>query len=323
MKTRDYVLPLVACGLLVPAVAWAVDRTATDALAAVVCEEVITVSDILTETRPMEQQLEKKYQGEELGKKVEELRRDVGKKMVETELLYAEFKEKEYKLPPEYFAKRLDGIILAQAGGNRERFDQMLFSRGMSWDDFEKKVTKMAAVDLIVDQLVRRAVHVSPTSVRDYYDQHRADYVQAGRLRLSMIFLKKDGAHAADLAATIKLIQGKLAEKVSFAELAKSYSEGPGASTGGDLGWILESEAQKEFREAVRNLKVNEVSEAITTEGGTALLLLAGRDVAQSAGFTDSVSKAIETKLRAADEEKRYKEFVETLSRKFYVKLYF
>lgn len=320
---RHLVLLLTAASLAVLPPLGAADRTYTDAIAAQVCDEIITVSDILEETRPIEQQLEQKYSGAELAKKVEDLRRDVGRKMVETELLYAEFKEKEYKLPPDYLAKRRDSILLQQAGGSRERFEQLLFSRSMTWDDFEKKVHKMAAVDLLVDQLVRRAVHVSPVAVQDYFQKHRADFAQQNRVHLAMILLRQDGAAAGKLDETAKAIQGKLAAGTAFADLAREHSEGPNAKKGGDVGWLLAEEMDKTLAPAVSTLKPNEVSAPVKTAAGVVFVQVLGREGGGAATFSDEVAKRIEVKLRAEDEEKRYKAFIEELSKRYYVKVYF
>ena len=189
-----------------------------DAVAAVVGDEIITVSDIVNETRPFEDALRDKYrdQPDELARQVEQLRRSTAQHMVDRELAWCEFKTKEFKLPPEPVQKRIDEIIQNQAGGNRERFEKILARDGMSFREFEDKARKMVAVDMLIDEMVRRPVHISPADLKAYYEAHPDEFRQPGRIRLAMIILKKDGRHAATFEDTVTTIQRGLSGGATF-----------------------------------------------------------------------------------------------------------
>jgi len=295
----------------------------TDALIAVVGEEIITVSDVAAEAQRDEVALERRLPaGPELKRAKEELRAKVAQRILERELMYAEFKDKGYRVPREVLQKRMDTIVISEAGGNRERFDKKLMDEGSSYSEFEEKMSKAVAVDMLWDEMVRRQVRVSPQTVRAYYDANPARYVRPGRIKLDMIFLSKDGRYSATLDETARKIQEQLEQKTDFAWLARQYSEGPGAASGGDLGWLKESDVQKEYQDAVNKLTAGQVSPPVKTGKGLAFLRLASREKEVVRPFDDSVATEIENDLGAAELEKRRQAYIDSLTVKFHVKIF-
>lgn len=313
-------LPFVA--LAAAPVCCAQQAAYSDALVAVVGDQVITQSDVVLESRREEPALARKYSGAELIRAVGELRARVAQRLVESELLYAEWTEKGYKVPKEVLQKRVDSIVVRDAGGNRERFDKRLMDDGLSYTEFEEKVTKVLAVELLWDEMVRRQVRVSPQVVRSYYDANPGSFVQPGRVKLDLIFLSKDGRYASSLDETARKIQEQLDQKTDFAWLARQYSEGTGAANGGDLGWLNENEVQKDWFEAAGKLVQGQVSPAVKTASGVAFLRVAGREKAAAQSFDAEVAKAIENNLAAAEIEKRNKAYIESLTAKFHVRIF-
>ena len=71
------------------------------------------------------------------------------------------------------------------------------------------------------------------------------------------------------------MLQEKLRNGADFAELAKEYSEGPSAKYGGSLGYVnLEDLNNPAFEDAVKKLKVGEISGPVLTEFGYHLIKL-------------------------------------------------
>lgn len=67
-------------------------------------------------------------------------------------------------------------------------------------------------------------------------------------------------------------LQRKLEEGLEFSELAKKFSKCPSAKQGGDLGVIALSRLVKEFADAARELKVQEISGVVKTSFGYHLI---------------------------------------------------
>lgn len=67
-------------------------------------------------------------------------------------------------------------------------------------------------------------------------------------------------------------LQKKLAEGVSFEELAQKFSKCPSKQRGGDLGEFGRGRMVPSFEEAAFNLEVNQVSEPVQTRFGYHLI---------------------------------------------------
>ena len=320
MTNLTWLRLILAAAVWLPA---ASAQTYYDAIVAQVGDEVITRSDVVSETQQLEESLGRKYRGQEWAEKVEEARNRVCERMVEQELIYAEFKAKGYKVPAEAIQRRLDTIVTAQAGGNRERFAEMLYAQGLSFTEFEGKVSKLVAVDLLVDELVRRPIHVSPTDIRQYFDEHQEDFAQPARLKLAVILIRNDGRYKGQLEKTVQdlaEILGK--DPADFANAARRFSEGPGVEAGGEMGWVREQDLSREFRTAVAGLQGGQVSKPVTIGDGMAILRLLERERKAIPEYEDTLAKRIEGRMKDVEEEKRYKEYVKTLTAKHFVQTF-
>ena len=61
-----------------------------------------------------------------------------------------------------------------------------------------------------------------------------------------------------------------------FAKLANEHSDCSSHSKGGDLGWFGPGQMQKAFEDAVKSLKVGELSQVVDTDSGVHIVLRTG-----------------------------------------------
>ncbi len=291
-----------------------------DSVAAVVNGEVITMSDILRESARLELEIRKRIKDPaKANRQIMALRRRVAERLVERDLLYAEFKSLGVDVPHEAIQDRINRIIRDEAGGDRGLFEKQLEREGLTMRDFEKRISRDIAVELLTRERIRRMVHVAPEEVSAYYRRHRAEFTRPAQVHLQILFLKKDGKYAGRLDAVAQDVQGKLRRGADFAALAKRYSE----QSGVDLGWLDLNQMRADFRRAIAGVKVGAVSAPVHTPEGVFLLRVAGRRGGEVAPLTDELYRSIERKLRAKEEEKRYKSFIAELRRKYPVRQYF
>lgn len=75
----------------------------------------------------------------------------------------------------------------------------------------------------------------------------------------------------------LKGFRAKIANKeVDFATLAQKESDCGSHESGGDLGWFSEGDMQKPFEDAVKKLKVGELSDIVDTDSGVHIILRTG-----------------------------------------------
>ena len=296
----------------------------TDSIAAVVNGEVVTVFDIIRETAALEVKIqERSKDSKKAREQIVALRRTAGERLVERELLSAEFEKLGGVVPEDIVQERINRIVQQKSMGNRQQFEQELRKSDMTMSEFEKKVAKDLAVELLVQEKVRRAVRISPAAVATYYREHADEFGVPGRVRLRVIFLKKDGKYAGRLDAVEKEIRKKADSGADFVNLARQYSEGSGAAKGGDLGWVVESQLRKDFREAIEPLEPGQLAKTLITTSGRFILRLDSVEKARVSPLTPELERKIENKLRRQAEDRRYKEYIAQLSKKYYVRKYF
>jgi peptidyl-prolyl cis-trans isomerase C len=91
---------------------------------------------------------------------------------------------------------------------------------------------------------------------------------KGGKFRASHILVEK---HKRLLEVQEKLNQG-----ANFRELARNYSECPSKKKGGDLGWFSRGAMVQEFENAVKSMKIGEVSDPVKTKFGWHLIKRTG-----------------------------------------------
>ena len=63
----------------------------------------------------------------------------------------------------------------------------------------------------------------------------------------------------------------------NFPALARTFSQGPSAAEGGDLGWVTREDLDEQIERVVSQMQPGQVSDAIRAQGGYFILFLAGR----------------------------------------------
>ncbi len=318
MTLRSVVAGTVAVLTLVAAAAAA--ATVGDSVVAVVEGEVITVHDVHEYTIQEEARIKAQSQAEDAREQIAELRRLAVRRLIDRELVYAEFKKLGAKVPLEVLQERVDRIVIARSGGDRIRFEALLADEGMTFADFEDKVRKQVAVDMLLHDRVYRNVTIGPERVEAFYRERSGELAQKAGVHLQAIVLKKAGGRHSDrLDSTVAEILGKIKAGMAFAELAKAYSEGPRAEEGGDQGWITAPSGK--LQEAIQSLATGDVTPTAVDLGSNLYIIrVIERREEAVPPLDDTLRRRIEEILRREEENRRYDDFLAGLRLKYYVK---
>ncbi|MBQ6473192.1 MAG: SurA N-terminal domain-containing protein, partial [Victivallales bacterium] len=185
-----------------------------DSLLAIVGEEVITMSSVLSMTAAEERSLAQAYSGEELQERIAKLRRTTLDGLINHELFYLEFKSLKAQLPMGYLQERINQIIMERAHGNVELFEEQLLKEGVTMSEFREKVAKNLAVELLVRDRLTRGNIVSEEDVKRFFYRNQEKFARPFRYRLSIIQLRKDGRYAGKFQETFGEIMHKLAQGI-------------------------------------------------------------------------------------------------------------
>jgi peptidyl-prolyl cis-trans isomerase D len=145
----------------------------------------------------------------------------------------------------------------------------------------------------------REQVSVDEDEITDYYDTNINEFKTEKTVEARHILIKLDpeANEAADVAAKTK------AEEVSkmakggqdFAELAKTYSEGPTKDRGGYLGKFQQSQMVKPFADKAFSMAAGEISEPVKTQFGWHVIKVESVEEASTKTIDQSRAQIIET----------------------------
>jgi peptidyl-prolyl cis-trans isomerase D len=115
-------------------------------------------------------------------------------------------------------------------------------------------------------------VKIDDVSVRDFYDQNQAQFTTPEQVEASHILIRvdenADGQTVAKAKEEAMGVYEKAVNSVDFAELAKAYSQGPSAASGGYLGRFGRNSMVKPFADAAFAMKPGDVSQPVRTRFG-------------------------------------------------------
>src|SRR5215831_20498673 len=138
---RPFMAVLLMVGALVQVpickVAFAEEPTVVDGIAAVVNGEVITYSQVRALSAPQERLLRQQYTGQDLAKKLTELRELALKDLIDRRLVIQAFKKETYEIPDHIVDQRIHQIIQEGFGGDRNTFVKTLEAQNYTLGEFK------------------------------------------------------------------------------------------------------------------------------------------------------------------------------------------
>ena len=200
--------------------------------------------------------------------------------------------------------------IKAQGNLNDEQFQTALASQGLTMESYRKQVAEEIERALLINREIGSRVNVTPQDIERYYKEHDADYAQPEQVRVRHIFLPLSPAAPADeekeVLGQIEDIRKRALAGEDFATLADTYSQGPGAGQGGDLGYFKKGQMAKEIDEVAFALKPGEISQPFRTNVGVHLLKIEEHSSAGQQTLSAEVSEEIKRKLYNEALRQRY-----------------
>jgi len=232
---------LLLAAILAAPTAGASDRRPIDRVAAVVNGEVVTLSELVARSGAEYRRADSMPPGAARDRARAKALQNafdlvVAERLVESEAKTAgvDVTEAQIDAAVEDVKKRnnLSDDMLKQA----------LASEGMDLKTYRDRLRKDFENHLLIMAKVQNRVKVSDDDVRGYYQSHLQEFAGEEQVKLRLILLTVPPGSPAEEEARVKAageaILARLAAGEDFADLARQVSQGPGASSGGDLGWV-------------------------------------------------------------------------------------
>jgi peptidyl-prolyl cis-trans isomerase SurA len=175
-------------------------------------------------------------------------------------------------------------------------------AQGVPWTTFTNDARTELTLSRLREKEVDSKVTVSDAEVANYIASQRGPNAGlTSDLEFQHIFVKAPlNASESDIEAAQQKAQALLAEAkggADFAKLAKSNSQAPDASKGGDTGFLPQSKLPPEFVKAASVLRPGQVNpDLIRTNDGFEIVRLVDRRAGQ--GSSSDAPKLVQTHVR-------------------------
>lgn len=219
--------------------------------------------------------------------------------------------------------------ILSDNNATLEQFRKELAKVNVSMQDYRNNLRNQILQSRLVGQQVRSRIVIVEEDIREYYEkEYTQEKGESGYYILQIGFNWKnlvtlDGVSQEEAREKAEAIRARVLAGESFGELARSYSDFPSATDGGNLGLIKKDEMAAYMRDAILSMHPGDISPIIET-GSTFQFfkLLSSRegDLVVKAPY-ESVKDEIREILYRQEMEKDYKAWVENLREQAYIKI--
>ena len=183
---------------------------------------------------------------------------------------------------------RLNDIRKQNNLESMEDLEKAAKEQGISFEDFKANIRNTIITQEVMRQEVGGRIQFTPGEAQRYFEQHKQDYAQPESVTLAEILISTgapvvagtdpnvapvdDPAKLAAAKAKADELEAKLHAGGDFAQLARTFSDGPTASEGGDLGQFQRDKLAKVLEDKTFALKSGQFTEPIRTRQGFVIL---------------------------------------------------
>lgn len=296
----------------------------TNRVVAIVNDELVTLYELNTMM-----QLLTGIPSEQLKSKSEDVyfktRQKVLDDLINQKIVFEKVKELEIEVTAKAVAQAIERVKTDNQLTQEDLVSE-LKKQGTNYEAYKKSIKEELERVQLINYEVKSKIILREEELKEYYNTHREEFTREGRVRLALIFLKQedsaDKKEARDLYQKAQEILLMIKDGKNFANLAEKFSNGPGASEGGDLGVFKMTELNPEMAEIIKDLPAGGVSKPIVRPYGIRIIKVEEKDGGGEKSF-DQVRNAIQTILYRKELDKRYSAWIKDLRKKAYIKIIF
>jgi len=299
---------------------WAGAAEVLDSCAAVVNQDVITVSEVEEAVKPVFERIAAETPpGRRRDEAMLQARRAVLERLIEKHLLLQQAEQMRITVS-DADVEQARRRILERGGMSEADFQTELGKMGLTERQYRDNLREQILSSQLVGYAVRSKVVVPEEKIRDYYEkQYTAKAAGYHLLQIGFGISGEGGSSAARQKA--ESVRQRALAGENFQELARRHSELPSAADGGDIGVFKADEMAPHMREAVASLQPGGISPVVETPDGLMLfkLLAAGQDAVKAP--YESVRQEIHELLQQQELEARYKTWIEEIRSGAYIRI--
>lgn len=294
-----------------------------DKVVAVVNDDVITLSQLQQEGKPLIHRMRQELKGQNRTGQVQITERQILDALILRRLQVQEAEKENIVVDQAQVTEAIERIKKQNGIISDGQFAEALKQQDLTREEFKTKVWEQLVVDALLVRNVRSGVIVSDEEITQYYHAHADEFRQPAAVRIRHILVRlpenPSSEQRAQARARGEMVLGKLKGGADFAAIAAQHSDGTAAKDGGDLGTMRKGELHPALESVAFSLKPGSVSEIIETDAGFNIIKVEER----TGG--DVLSAEVREKIRQIlfNEKlvKRMSEYFDELKKKAYIEV--
>lgn len=302
-----------------------------DRVVAIVNDDVITLSEVNEEGKPLLQRVAENVPASELADALQQARKTIIEKLIEKKIMLQEAAKAKISISDDEVQMALDRI-LEKNKTSIEQFREEMAKLGMTEAQYRENLKEQVLSSKLVNLEIRSKVIIPEDKIIDYYDTHYTERVEEGGYYLLQIGISQPGESTASADKTVRKQEArKKIEEIralalagqDFKSLAKKHSDLPSATDGGDIGVLQKDDMPAPMYEAIARTKTGELTEIIETDSGYQFFkVLSGQDgqIITKVPY-ESVKDEIFETLYQQEMEGRFAEWLKSKKSLAYIKI--
>jgi len=196
---------------------------------------------------------------------------------------------------------------------DQERLELGLAAQGMTLEQYRERIREQILQSMIVSRAVRAKIVVTDEEIKLYYDNHYQEFKAKKKYHLKNIIVRD--------ATALSTVQGKLENKVDFSQVAKDYSIGSNASSGGELGAFDISSFSNEIKVVLEGVGKGQYTKPVDMGDSFQILYVADIISLGQGPVQEEVEKQIHDILYREHGEAQFKKWMENLKNSAHIKI--
>jgi peptidyl-prolyl cis-trans isomerase SurA len=225
--------------------------------------------------------------------------------------------------------RQVDATIEKVKRDNQWTHEDLLYrleKQGLTFEKYRERMKRDLERMNLIEFEVKSKIIIREEMIGEFYEKHKEEFSREDKVHLAGIFLTwknpEDEEERGRVREKAKEIFAKLRSGENFGELARRFSEGPGADEGGDLGVFRTDQLEPNLREMIESMSEGGVGDPIIRENGIQIVQLIKREKGSMKTLPE-VRDAIYAILYRQEVNKRYNAWIKELRENSYTKIIF
>ncbi|MFH1351936.1 MAG: SurA N-terminal domain-containing protein [Pseudomonadota bacterium] len=202
-----------------------------------------------------------------------------------------------------------------------------LEKEGINYETYRNNLREYLERIQLINFEVKSKIIIREEQIRQYYEDHKEGLGMDAEVHLASIFLMRQNPQTQkeidDLYKKGEDIISRLKQGEDFGKLAMEFSQGPGATEGGDLGKFKTSQLDPELKKIVQELPEGGFSNLIVQPNGIQIIKIMSKEGGGKIKSFEEARNALLSILYQQEVNDRYLSWIKELRDKSYTKIIF